>query len=96
MGQTTERRLIAFDVDGVIIRGSWFSQIITRQSLLKAFVVGVLGILYEARMMEIASFMRFAFRLLRGTSKEWLLRMTDQVRLLRGSTFSGIKVILLS
>ncbi|MFX1301594.1 MAG: haloacid dehalogenase-like hydrolase, partial [Promethearchaeota archaeon] len=45
---------------------------------------GVLGILYEARIMEIASFMRFAYRLLRGTPKDWLLRMTDQVRLLRG------------
>ncbi len=84
MEKAIQQRLIAFDVDGVLIRGSWFSQIIARQSLFKAVVFGVLGILYEARMMEIASFMRFAYRLLQGTPKDWLLRMTDEVRLLRG------------
>jgi HAD superfamily phosphoserine phosphatase-like hydrolase len=84
MAQQTPRRLIAFDVDGVIIRQSWLSQILARQGIIKAFVFGVLAILYEARMMEIASFMRFAYRLLRGTSKDWLLQMTDQIHMLRG------------
>lgn len=84
MAQATQRRLIAFDVDGVIVRVSWFSQIIARQNLIKAFVFGVLGILYEARMMEVASFMRFAYRLLRGTPRDWLLRMTDQAHMIRG------------
>jgi dolichol kinase/phosphoserine phosphatase len=55
-----------------------------RFGLLKAIAFGVLGVLYEARIMGVASFMRFAYRLLRGAPKEWLIRMTDQVYLIRG------------
>lgn len=84
MAQPRRLRLITFDVDGVIIRGFWLSQIIARLGLLKAFAFGVLGILYEARIMEVASFMRYAYRLLRGVPKDWLLHMTDQTHLIRG------------
>ncbi len=78
------RRIIAFDVDGTIINGFWLSQVIARLGLLRAFVFGVLGVLYEARIMEVASFMRYSFQLLRGAPKDWLIRMTDQVYLHRG------------
>lgn len=78
------RRLIIFDVDGVIIRRFWLSQIFARFGLIKSIAFVILGILYEARMMEVASFMRYAFRLLRGAPKDWLLRMTDQSTLIRG------------
>ncbi len=93
MVQATQRRIIAFDVDGTIINGFWLSQVIARLGLLKAFVFGVLGILYEARIMEVASFMRYAYRLLRGAPKDWLIRMTDQVYLLRGvkETFNVLR-----
>ncbi|MFX1565562.1 MAG: haloacid dehalogenase-like hydrolase [Promethearchaeota archaeon] len=84
MGNSNSRRLIAFDVDGTIINGFWLSRIIARLGLLRAFVFGVLGILYEARIMEVASFMRYSYRLLRGVPKDWLIRMTDQVYLHRG------------
>jgi len=60
------QRIIAFDVDGTIINGFWLSQVIARFGLLRAFVFGVLGLLYEARIMEIASFMRYSYRLLVG------------------------------
>ena len=79
-----QRRIIAFDVDGVIIQGFWLSRVIARLGLLKAVAFGVLGVLYEARIMEVASFMRFAYRLLKGAPKEWLVRMTEQVYLVRG------------
>jgi len=87
------RRIIAFDVDGTVINGFWLSQVIARFGLLKAFVFGVLGILYEARIMEIASFMRYSYRLLRGAPKDWLIRMTDQVYLHRGvkETFNVLR-----
>ncbi len=78
------RRIIAFDVDGTIINGFWLSQVIARLGLIRAFVFGVLGVLYEARIMEVASFMRYSYRLLRGAPKDWLIRMTDQVYLHRG------------
>ena len=78
------RRLVVFDVDGVIIRGFWLSQILARLGVARLFAFGVLGILYEARLIEVASFMRFAYQLLRGTSREWLVRMTDRSGLVRG------------
>jgi HAD superfamily phosphoserine phosphatase-like hydrolase len=84
MTQPKQRRIIAFDVDGTLINGFWLSQVIARLGLKKAFAFGVLGILYEARIMEIASFMRFAYRLLRDAPKDWLIRMTDQAYLIRG------------
>jgi HAD superfamily phosphoserine phosphatase-like hydrolase len=84
MAGSDRRRIIAFDVDGTIINGFWLSQVVARLGLLRAFVFGVLGILYEARIMEIASFMRYSYRLLRGAPKDWLIRMTDQVYLHRG------------
>jgi phytol kinase len=84
MGKTNHHRIIAFDVDGTIINGFWLSQVIARLGLIRAFVFGVLGILYEARIMEVASFMRYSYRLLRGAPKDWLIRMTDQVYLHRG------------
>ncbi len=84
MAQPKQRRILAFDVDGTLINGFWLSQVIARLGLKNAFAFGVLGILYEARIMEIASFMRFAYRLLRGAPKDWLIRMTDQVHLIRG------------
>ncbi|MFX1509090.1 MAG: haloacid dehalogenase-like hydrolase [Promethearchaeota archaeon] len=84
MAKSNSRRIIAFDVDGTIVNGFWLSQIIARLGLVKAFVFGVLGILYEARIMEVASFMRYSYRLLRGVPKDWLIRMTDQVYLHRG------------
>ncbi|MFW9831242.1 MAG: HAD-IB family phosphatase [Candidatus Thorarchaeota archaeon] len=90
---STQRRVIAFDVDGTLIRGFWLSQIIARLGLIKAFAFGVLGILYEARILEVASFMRYAYRLLRGAPKDWLVRMTDQAYLVRGAreTFSILR-----
>ncbi len=84
MVKTNNHRIIAFDVDGTIINGFWLSQVIARLGLIRAFVFGVLGILYEARIMEVASFMRYSYRLLRGAPKDWLIRMTDQVSLHRG------------
>lgn len=84
MAQPKQRRILAFDVDGTLINGFWLSQVIARLGIKKAFAFGVLGILYEARIMEIASFMRFAYRLLQGAPKDWLIRMTDQVHLIRG------------
>lgn len=84
MTATQQRRMIAFDVDGVIIQGFWLSRVIARLGLLKAIAFGVLGVLYEARIMGVASFMRFAYSLLKGAPKEWLVRMTDQVYLIRG------------
>lgn len=84
MAQPARSRIIAFDVDGTIINGFWLSQVIARLGLIKAFAFGVLGVLYEARLMEVASFMRYAYRLLRGAPKDWLLLMTDQVYLVRG------------
>ncbi len=84
MVSSEQHRVIAFDVDGVIIRGFWLSQIFARLGLVKSFVFGVLGILYEARIMEVASFLRYAYRLLRGAPYDWLLRMTDQASLTRG------------
>ena len=84
MAQPKQQRILAFDVDGTLINGFWLSQVIARLGLKNAFAFGVLGILYEARIMEIASFMRFAYRLLRGAPKDWLIRMTDQVHLIRG------------
>jgi len=78
------RRLVVFDVDGVIIRGFWLSQILARLGVAKLFAFGVLGILYEARLIEVASFMRFAYQLLKGTSRKWLIRMTDRSGLVRG------------
>lgn len=84
MALPTQPRIIAFDVDGTIINGFWLSQVIARLGLLRAVAFGVLGILYEARIMEVASFMRYAFRLLRGAPKDWLIRMTDQAYLHRG------------
>lgn len=84
MAKSNSRRIIAFDVDGTIVNGFWLSRIIARLGLVKAFVFGVLGILYEARIMEVASFMRYSYRLLRGVPKDWLIRMTDQVYLHRG------------
>lgn len=84
MTKPNQHRIIAFDVDGTIINGFWLSQVVARLGLIRAFVFGVLGILYEARIMEIASFMRYSYRLLRGTPKDWLIRMTDQVYLHRG------------
>jgi HAD superfamily phosphoserine phosphatase-like hydrolase len=84
MNKSERRRIVVFDVDGTIINGFWLSQVIARLGLLRAFVFGVLGILYEARIMEIASFMRYSYRLLRGAPKDWLIRMTDQTYLHRG------------
>ena len=84
MAKSGRRRIIAFDVDGTIINGFWLSQVVARFGLLRAFVFGVLGVLYEARIMGVASFMRYSYRLLRGAPKDWLLRMTDQVYLHRG------------
>ncbi len=78
------RRLIIFDVDGVIIRRFWLSQIFARFGLIQSIAFVILGILYEARLMEVASFMRYAYKLLRGAPKDWLLRMTDQSALIRG------------
>jgi phosphoserine phosphatase/dolichol kinase len=78
------RRLVVFDVDGVIVRGSWLTQILARLGVAKLFAFGVLGILYEARLIEVASFMRFAYQLLRGTSRKWLIQMTDRSGLVRG------------
>lgn len=78
------RRLILFDVDGVIVRGFWLSQILARLGVTRLFAFGVLGILYEMRLIEVASFMRFAYKLLRGTSRKWLVRMTDRSGLVRG------------
>ncbi|MFX0169095.1 MAG: haloacid dehalogenase-like hydrolase [Candidatus Hodarchaeota archaeon] len=92
MVQPQQVRIIAFDVDGVIIQGFWLSRIIARLGPLKAFVFGVLGILYEARLMGIASFMRFAYRLLKGAPKDWLIRMTDQVYFFRGVK-SALKIL---
>lgn len=84
MAQAERRRLIVFDVDGVIIRGFWLSQITARLGIIKSFALGILLILYEARIMEVTSLMRYAYRLLRGVPKEWLLRMTSQSDLVRG------------
>ena len=84
MVKSKRRKLIAFDVDGTIINGFWLSRVIARLGLLRAFVFGVLGVLYEARIMEVASFMRYSYRLLRGVPRDWLIRMTDQVYLHRG------------
>ncbi len=78
------RRLIIFDVDGVIIRGFWLSQIFARFGIFKSIAFVILGILYEARLMEVASFMRYAYKLLRGAPKDWLLRMTDESTLMKG------------
>ena len=84
MVNSERRKLIAFDVDGTIINGFWLSRVVARLGLLRAFVFGVLGVLYEARIMEVASFMRYSYRLLRGAPRDWLIRMTDQVYLHRG------------
>jgi phosphoserine phosphatase/dolichol kinase len=84
MTSQERRRLIIFDVDGVIIRRFWLSQIFARFGLIRSIAFVILGILYEARLMEVTSFMRYAYRLLRGAPKEWLLRMTDQSTLIRG------------
>jgi len=93
MAASPPRRIIAFDVDGVIIQGFWLYRVIARYGLLRAIAFGVLGILYEARIMGVASFMRFAYRLLKDAPKEWLIRMTDQVYLIRGvkKTFRILK-----
>ncbi|MFX1474392.1 MAG: haloacid dehalogenase-like hydrolase [Promethearchaeota archaeon] len=85
MAQTERKRLIVFDVDGVILRGFWLSQITARLGITKSFALGVLIILYEARIMEVTSLMRYAYRLLRGVPREWLLRMTNQSDLVRGA-----------
>ena len=79
-----QRRLIVFDVDGVIIKGFWLSQIFARLGIIKSFSFGVLGILYELRVMEVASFMRYSYKLLRGVPQEWLVRMMDEAGLMRG------------
>jgi phosphoserine phosphatase/dolichol kinase len=84
MAQTERKRLVVFDVDGVIIRGFWLSQITARLGITKSFALGVLIILYEARIMEVTSLMRYAYRLLRGVPREWLLRMTNRSDLVRG------------
>jgi len=84
MVPSERRRLIIFDVDGVIIRRFWLSQIFARFGIIKSIAFVILGILYEARLMEVASFMRYAYKLLRGAPKEWLLLMTDQSTLING------------
>ena len=78
------RRLIVFDVDGVIIKGFWLSQIFARLGIIKSFSFGVLGILYELRAMEVTSFMRYSYKLLKGVPREWLIQMTDEATLIRG------------
>ncbi len=85
MAQAEQTRVIVFDVDGVIIRGFWLSQIMARLGIIKSFALGILIILYEARIMEVTSLMRYSYRLLRGVPKEWLLRMTGQSDLVRGA-----------
>ncbi len=84
MAQAERKRVIVFDVDGVIIRGFWLSQITARLGIIKSFSLGILIILYEARIIEVTSLMRYAYRLLRGVPQEWLLRMTNQSGLVRG------------
>jgi phosphoserine phosphatase/dolichol kinase len=86
------RRLILFDVDGVVVRGFWLSQILARLGVARLFAFAVLGILYEARLIEVASFMHFAYRLLKGTSRRWLTQMTDRSGLVRGvrATFEAL------
>jgi phosphoserine phosphatase/dolichol kinase len=93
MTEPDRRRLIVFDVDGVIVRGFWLSQILARLGIAKLFAFGILGILYEARLIEVASFMRFSFRLLKGAPRDWLIRMTNRSRLVRGvrGTFSILR-----